>query len=217
MYRVTIDEQSQPQIDALPREALGPFAEARAVLEVVPWGGDSLNDDKPEAPVRSLAFGPIRQGLVTYLTWSVNAASTCSMCCGWTDSPLEPPWGEETLLPTHSRLPARAGEEVTVNDGHRRPVRVTRPPRTSTATVPPRADSCWPTTFLLPMPELEPLRPGELLGATLLRSATTRVWLTWLDGEPVAVAAAHPHAGVTLVEYVATLPAARGSAQSDRP
>ena len=67
MYRVTTDEQSQPQIDGLPREALGPLAEARAVLEVAPWGGDSLNDDNPEAPVRSLAFGPIRQGLVTYL------------------------------------------------------------------------------------------------------------------------------------------------------
>ena len=67
MYRATTDEQSQPQIDAPPREALGPFAEARAVLEVAPWGGDSLNDDNPEAPVRPLAFGPIRQGLVTYL------------------------------------------------------------------------------------------------------------------------------------------------------
>ena len=60
-----------------------------------------------------------------------------------------------------------------------------------------------------PMPELEPLRPGELLGPTLLQS-DTRVWLAWLDGEPVAVAAAHRHAGITLVEYVATLPAARG-------
>jgi hypothetical protein len=217
VYRVTIDEQSQPQIDALPREALGPFAEARAVLEVVPWGGDSLNDDKPEAPVRSLAFGPIHQGLVTYLTWSVNAASTCSMCCGWTDSPLEPPWvRRRSCRRIADYLPERARRSPSTMVTAR-PVRVTRPPRTSTATVPPRADSCWPTTFLLPMPELEPLRPGDLLGATLLRSATTRVWLAWLDGEPVAVAAAHPHAGVTLVEYVATLPAARGSAQSDRP
>jgi hypothetical protein len=36
-------------------------------LEVAPWGGDSLNDDNPDAPVRSLAFGPAHQGLVTYL------------------------------------------------------------------------------------------------------------------------------------------------------
>jgi GNAT superfamily N-acetyltransferase len=60
-----------------------------------------------------------------------------------------------------------------------------------------------------PMLELEPLKPGELLGPTLLQP-DTRVWLAWLDGQPVAVAAAHQHAGVTLVEYVATLPAARG-------
>lgn len=60
-----------------------------------------------------------------------------------------------------------------------------------------------------PMPELEPLKPGDLLGPTLLQS-DTRVWLAWADGQPAAVAAAHRHAGITLVEYVATLPAARG-------
>jgi len=67
VYRLTTDEQSQPQIDALPSDALAPFAEARTLLEVAPWGGDSLNDDNPDAPVRSLAFGPTHQGLVTYL------------------------------------------------------------------------------------------------------------------------------------------------------
>jgi hypothetical protein len=60
-----------------------------------------------------------------------------------------------------------------------------------------------------PMPELEPLRPGDLLNPTLLRP-DTRVWVASAAGEPAAVAAAHHHAGVTLVEYVATLPAARG-------
>ena len=29
--------------------------------------GDSLNDDDPDAPVRTIAFGPDGQGLVTYL------------------------------------------------------------------------------------------------------------------------------------------------------
>ena len=67
MYRVTTDEKSQPQIEALPPEALAPFAEARAVVEIAPWNGDSLNDDYPDAPVRTLAFGPAHQGLVTYL------------------------------------------------------------------------------------------------------------------------------------------------------
>ncbi|MGH4010898.1 MAG: GNAT family N-acetyltransferase [Pseudonocardiaceae bacterium] len=60
-----------------------------------------------------------------------------------------------------------------------------------------------------PMPELKPLKPGDLLGPTLLQPAT-RVWLARLEGEPVAVAAAHQHAGATLVEYVATLASARG-------
>lgn len=67
MYRVTTDQQSQSQIDALPPEALSPFAEARTMLEVAPWGGDPLNDDTPDGPVRTLAFGPAHQGLLTYL------------------------------------------------------------------------------------------------------------------------------------------------------
>ena len=67
MYRVTTDEKSQPQIEALPPEALAPFAEARAVIEIAPWNGDSLHDDYPGAPVRTLAFGPGHQGLLTYL------------------------------------------------------------------------------------------------------------------------------------------------------
>jgi len=67
VYRVTTDQQSQPQIDALPPDALVPFAEVRATLEVAPWGGDPLNDDNPDAPVRTLAFGPAHQGMVTYL------------------------------------------------------------------------------------------------------------------------------------------------------
>lgn len=67
MYRVTTDQQSQPQIDALPPAALAPFAEVRATLEVAPWASDSLNEDNPDAPVRTLAFGPDRQGMVTYL------------------------------------------------------------------------------------------------------------------------------------------------------
>ncbi len=67
MYRVITDEKSQPQIDSLPPEALVPFAEARAVVEIAPWNGNSLNDDKPDAPVRTLAFGPAHQGRVTYL------------------------------------------------------------------------------------------------------------------------------------------------------
>ena len=32
-----------------------------------------------------------------------------------------------------------------------------------------------------PMPELDPLTPGDLLGPTLLQTAT-RIWLAWLDG-----------------------------------
>jgi hypothetical protein len=51
--------------------------------------------------------------------------------------------------------------------------------------------------------------PGSVLAAGLIGSST-RVWVGYVDGEPVSVAAAHQDAGATLVEYVAALPAARG-------
>ena len=60
-----------------------------------------------------------------------------------------------------------------------------------------------------PMPDLEPLRAGDLLAPAIL-SPATRVWLASVDDVAAAVAVAHLHAGVTLVEYVATLPFARG-------
>lgn len=60
-----------------------------------------------------------------------------------------------------------------------------------------------------PMPDLEPFAPGDLLGPPILDGAT-RIWLAYVDGRPSAIAACHRHAGATLVEYVATLPEARG-------
>lgn len=51
--------------------------------------------------------------------------------------------------------------------------------------------------------------PGSVLQPGLL-DGTTRVWLGYVDDEPVSVAAAHQAAGAILVEYVAVLPAARG-------
>ncbi len=61
-----------------------------------------------------------------------------------------------------------------------------------------------------PMPEMEPLVPGDVLPAALLTSGT-RVWTAHVDGAPVAVAVAHATAHATLVAYVATLATARGS------
>jgi hypothetical protein len=54
MYWVTTDERSQPQIEALPQPGVG---EARVLLEVAPWSGESINAGKPDAGVRTLPFG----------------------------------------------------------------------------------------------------------------------------------------------------------------
>jgi hypothetical protein len=67
LYTVTTDDQSQQQVDALPAEALAPFAEARAMLEVAPWGGAPYHKHKPGSPMRALTFGPAGQGDIVYL------------------------------------------------------------------------------------------------------------------------------------------------------
>lgn len=67
MYEVTTDEQSQPQIEALPAAALAPFAEARAALELAPWNGRPYHRRTPDSPMRTLTFGPHGEGKIVYL------------------------------------------------------------------------------------------------------------------------------------------------------
>lgn len=67
MYKVTTDDQSQQQIEALPAEALTPFAEARAVLELAPWNGLPYHNQRPDSPMRTLTFGPNGEGDLVYL------------------------------------------------------------------------------------------------------------------------------------------------------
>ncbi|HEX7662471.1 MAG TPA: hypothetical protein VF444_23650 [Pseudonocardiaceae bacterium] len=67
MYKVTTDEQSQPQINALPTEALVPFAEARTTLELAPWNGAPYNRQSPDSPMRAMSFGPDNEGDIVYL------------------------------------------------------------------------------------------------------------------------------------------------------
>ena len=60
-----------------------------------------------------------------------------------------------------------------------------------------------------PMPDVQPLVPGSVLPPALLGSST-HLWLARVDGAPVAVAMGYVGEAAVLVEYVATLSAARG-------
>ena len=60
-----------------------------------------------------------------------------------------------------------------------------------------------------PLPELQPFRPGCVYDEPIL-AADTRVVVAYDGDVPLATAAAHSAHGVTLVEAVAVLPAARG-------
>jgi hypothetical protein len=67
VYQVTTDGQSQPQIEALPADALSPFAEARVALEIAPWSGEPLIATRPDSALRTLTFGPSGLGMITFL------------------------------------------------------------------------------------------------------------------------------------------------------
>jgi GNAT superfamily N-acetyltransferase len=60
-----------------------------------------------------------------------------------------------------------------------------------------------------PLPELQPVQPGILYGATFLDGPST-VWVGYDGAVPLATAIAHNAAGLTVVENVAVMPAARG-------
>lgn len=66
MYRVKLPESVNEQVAALPPTALAGFAEALVTLELAPWGGDPYDDDFPNGNIRTLAFGPNREGLLMY-------------------------------------------------------------------------------------------------------------------------------------------------------
>ncbi|HJP77087.1 MAG TPA: hypothetical protein VJ914_22655 [Pseudonocardiaceae bacterium] len=65
MYRITTDDQSSAQIDALPSEALDSFAEIVGVLQLVPWRGKPYAETKPDGSMRHLFFG--HGSMVVYL------------------------------------------------------------------------------------------------------------------------------------------------------
>lgn len=67
LYQVTTDDKSQHQIGALPPEALTPFAEARAALELAPWNGMPYHSHRPSTPMRTISFGPHGKGEIVYL------------------------------------------------------------------------------------------------------------------------------------------------------
>ena len=60
-----------------------------------------------------------------------------------------------------------------------------------------------------PMPDLQPYKWGRFYDERVLGGGT-RLWIGFVDGRPVATAAAHVAAGVNNVEMIATLDGFRG-------
>lgn len=66
MYRVTIDELVQDQIDALPQHALEAWRELRTTLELAPGNGRPLFAEVQDG-LRTFVFGEHGEGLVYYV------------------------------------------------------------------------------------------------------------------------------------------------------
>ncbi|WP_242623086.1 hypothetical protein [Pseudonocardia sediminis] len=67
MYTIRSSDQVDDQITHLPADALVGFVETRAVLELAPCSGRSVNTAAPDALVRFRTFGPYDRGAVFYL------------------------------------------------------------------------------------------------------------------------------------------------------
>jgi hypothetical protein len=67
VYSVESEQLALEQIAALPAEALPFYAELMAMLETAPWSGEAYNRQRPDANMRTHAFGQHDQGLAIYL------------------------------------------------------------------------------------------------------------------------------------------------------
>lgn len=66
MYRVDIDVEAQPELDALPPDAVAAFLELRTALETSPQTLGRPVRDTPTANMRWVPFGPSELGLVVW-------------------------------------------------------------------------------------------------------------------------------------------------------
>lgn len=82
MYTVTVDDEAQHQVNALPAAALAAYADAIMTLEVAPWAGVAYNQAKPDSPMRQLMFGD-GQGMITYLIVELEDARRVDVLRVW--------------------------------------------------------------------------------------------------------------------------------------
>ena len=67
MYSVEWEQHALDQLAALPSEAFSFYAELVALLEVAPWSGDAYDRQRPDANLRTCAFGDHGEGLIIYV------------------------------------------------------------------------------------------------------------------------------------------------------
>lgn len=67
MYSVESYPDALEQVAVLPVDALSSYAEVMALLEVAPWSGEAYNRQRPDANMRTHAFGKQGEGVVIYM------------------------------------------------------------------------------------------------------------------------------------------------------
>jgi hypothetical protein len=67
MYSVEWEQQALDQLGALPSKAFPFYAELVTLLQVAPWSGESYNEQRPDANMRTHTFGEHREGLIIYI------------------------------------------------------------------------------------------------------------------------------------------------------
>jgi hypothetical protein len=67
LYSVEWEQHALDQIAALPSGAFSFYAELVSLLQIEPWSGDAYDRQRPDANMRTPAFGEHREGLAIYL------------------------------------------------------------------------------------------------------------------------------------------------------
>ena len=67
MYSYDILPEARDYVDSMPHAALVSYAELIGFIELTPWGAPAYRQDKPDANMRKMLFGPGSEGIAVYL------------------------------------------------------------------------------------------------------------------------------------------------------
>ena len=67
MYSYDVLPEVREYVDGMPAAALASYAELIGFMELTPWDASAYRQDKPDANMRKILFGPGSEGIAVYV------------------------------------------------------------------------------------------------------------------------------------------------------